>query len=78
MSNDLIDRTRRNHALEHASINVLSERHKGFSAQGNSAPYASTVTSAMKMSMTPSKMLTVDCWQVNRNLVFILPVAPYF
>jgi len=38
MSNDLIDRTRRNHALEHASINVLSERHKGFSAQGNSAP----------------------------------------
>lgn len=38
MSNELIDRTRRNHALEHASINVLSERHKGFSAQGNSSP----------------------------------------
>ncbi len=38
MSNDLIDRTRRNHALEHASMNVLSERHKGFSAQGNSSP----------------------------------------
>ena len=38
MSNNLIDRTRRNHALEHASINVLSEKHKGFSAQGNSSP----------------------------------------
>lgn len=38
MSNDLISRIRRNHALEHASINVLSERHKGFSAQGNSTP----------------------------------------
>ncbi len=38
MSNTLIDRTRRNHALEHASINVLSENHKGFSAQGNSSP----------------------------------------
>lgn len=38
MSNDMIGRVRRNHALEHASINVLSERHKGFSAQGNSTP----------------------------------------
>ena len=38
MSNDLIDRTRRNHALEHATIHVLSEQHKGFSAQGNSTP----------------------------------------
>ena len=38
MSNDLIDRTRRNHALEHATIHVLSEHHKGFSAQGNSTP----------------------------------------
>lgn len=38
MSNDLIDRTRRNHALEHATIHVLTEKHKGFSAQGNSTP----------------------------------------
>lgn len=32
----LIDRTRRNHALEHAAIHVLSERHNHFSAQGHS------------------------------------------
>jgi len=38
MANDLIDRIRRNHALEHATIHVLSEQHKGFSAQGNSTP----------------------------------------
>lgn len=38
MSNEIVDRVRRNHALEHASINVLSEQHKGFSAQGNSTP----------------------------------------
>ena len=39
MSNPLLDRVRRNHALEHATINVLTERHKGFSAQGNSTPW---------------------------------------
>lgn len=38
MSNQLLDRVRRNHALEHATINVLTQRHKGFSAQGNSTP----------------------------------------
>jgi len=38
MSINIIDRTKRNHALEHATINVLSEHHKGFSAQGNSFP----------------------------------------
>jgi hypothetical protein len=32
----LISRTRRNHGLEHATIHVLSEQHKQFSAQGNS------------------------------------------
>ncbi len=31
-----ISRVRRNHGLEHASIHVLSEKHKNFSAQGNS------------------------------------------
>lgn len=31
-----ISRVRRNHGLEHATIHVLSERHKNFSAQGNS------------------------------------------
>ena len=39
MSNQVIDRVRRNHALEHATINVLTQRHKGFSAQGNSTPW---------------------------------------
>jgi hypothetical protein len=33
---DLIDRTRRNHGLEHATIHVLSENHSKFSAQGHS------------------------------------------
>lgn len=32
----LISRIRRNHGLEHATIHVLSEHHKNFSAQGNS------------------------------------------
>lgn len=32
----LISRVRRNHGLEHATIHVLSEKHKNFSAQGNS------------------------------------------
>jgi hypothetical protein len=35
---NLISRTRRNHGLEHATIHVLSEKQKGFSAQGNSTP----------------------------------------
>lgn len=32
----LLSRTRRNHGLEHATIHVLSENHKKFSAQGHS------------------------------------------
>ncbi len=32
----LISRIRRNHGLEHATIHMLSEKHKNFSAQGNS------------------------------------------
>lgn len=36
MANSIINRVRRNHGLEHATIHVLSERHKRFSAQGNS------------------------------------------
>lgn len=39
MPNQILDRVRRNHALEHATINVLTQRHKGFSAQGNSTPW---------------------------------------
>ncbi|MFW5940580.1 MAG: DUF6391 domain-containing protein [Chloroflexota bacterium] len=31
-----VSRTRRNHGLEHATIHVLSEHHKHFSAQGHS------------------------------------------
>jgi len=38
MPNQLLDRVRRNHALEHATIHVLTQHHKGFSAQGNSTP----------------------------------------
>ena len=38
MVQELISRLRRNHGLEHASIHVLSEKHKNFSAQGNSTP----------------------------------------
>jgi len=36
MAIPLINRIRRNHGLEHATIHVLAEHHKGFSAQGNS------------------------------------------
>jgi len=38
MLGQLISRIRRNHGLEHATIHVLSEKHKNFSAQGNSTP----------------------------------------
>jgi hypothetical protein len=37
MLDEFLSRVRRNHALEHATINVLSEKNKGFSAQGNSS-----------------------------------------
>lgn len=36
MLSNVISRVRRNHGLEHATIHILSERHKNFSAQGNS------------------------------------------
>ena len=36
MSNYIVSRIKRNHGLEHATIHVLSEGHKRFSAQGNS------------------------------------------
>ena len=36
MFDKLLSRVRRNHGLEHATIHVLSEKHKNFSAQGNS------------------------------------------
>lgn len=39
----MISRLRRNHGLEHASIHVLSEKHKNFSAQGNSNPSGFTL-----------------------------------
>lgn len=35
---DMVSRVRRNHALEHATITILSKKHDGFSAQGNSTP----------------------------------------
>ena len=33
-----IDRTRRNHGLEHATITILSQKHKGLSLVGRSTP----------------------------------------
>lgn len=36
MTGAIINRIKRNHGLEHATIHVLSEGHKRFSAQGNS------------------------------------------
>lgn len=36
MTGTLINRIKRNHGLEHATIHVLSEGHRRFSAQGNS------------------------------------------
>lgn len=36
MIKNIISRIQRNHGLEHATIHVLSEKHDGFSAQGNS------------------------------------------
>jgi len=36
MITSTVNRIRRNHGLEHATIHVLSESHKRFSAQGNS------------------------------------------
>ena len=36
MIEQTISRIRRNHGLEHATIHVLTEKHKNFSAQGNS------------------------------------------
>ncbi|MCP5100019.1 MAG: hypothetical protein GY943_31075 [Chloroflexi bacterium] len=36
MLTQTLSRIRRNHGLEHATIHVLSEKHRNFSAQGNS------------------------------------------
>jgi hypothetical protein len=38
MLDKTISRVRRNHGLEHATIHVLTDKHKRFSAQGNSDP----------------------------------------
>ena len=38
MLEETISRTRRNHGLEHATIHVLTDKYKKFSAQGNSDP----------------------------------------
>jgi hypothetical protein len=37
MLSDTISRIRRNHALEHATIHMLTAKHRGFNAQGNAA-----------------------------------------
>jgi hypothetical protein len=34
----VVDRTRRNHGLEHATITILSQRHRGISLVGRSTP----------------------------------------
>lgn len=36
MTNQIVSRIRRNHGLEHATIHMLSAKHRGFSAQGHS------------------------------------------
>lgn len=38
MLEETISRTRRNHGLEHATIHVLTDKYRQFSAQGNSDP----------------------------------------
>ena len=38
MINEIISRVRRNHALEHATIHMLSRRFQNFGVQGNAAP----------------------------------------
>lgn len=38
MISQFISRLRRNHALEHATIHILNQHHRGFNAQGNAAP----------------------------------------
>ena len=38
MLEETINRTRRNHGLEHATIHMLTDKYKQFSAQGNSDP----------------------------------------
>ncbi len=35
----MIDRTRRNHGLEHATVTVLTKRHSGLRLAGRSTPY---------------------------------------
>jgi len=40
----IIDRTRRNHGLEHATINVLSERYPGLRLAGYSTPFGFSIT----------------------------------
>jgi len=37
MLSDIISRIRRNHALEHATIHMLTAKYRGFNAQGNAA-----------------------------------------
>ncbi len=39
LSLPLIDRTRRNHGLEHATITLLAQRERGLSMAGRSTPY---------------------------------------
>ena len=37
-NNSLIDTTRKNHALEHATMTILAERYKGVRMLGHSKP----------------------------------------
>ena len=46
----IISRTRRNHGLEHASINVLSERYPGLRLAGYSTPLGFSVIGPVTMS----------------------------
>jgi len=45
----IISRTRRNHGLEHATINILSERYPGLRLAGYSSPFGFSVIGPVSM-----------------------------
>ncbi|MGC9394333.1 MAG: DUF6391 domain-containing protein [Anaerolineae bacterium] len=57
MNLSLIDRIRRNHALEHATLNLLGKRHPGAQAMGLSGPRGFTIfTSLTAEEIVPAVM----------------------
>ena len=57
MNLSLLDRIRRNHALEHATLNLLGRRHPGAQAMGLSGPRGFTIyTSLTAEEIVPAVM----------------------